>query len=259
MICSIFNRKFLSLILLVLIFSSCVSRKNMVYFRNVDQLRESVERNRNDNLQIQADDELTIRVSAPEQDAAIPFNLTQSIASQMGMGGAVELETYLVSDNGTIEFPVIGTVEVNGLTTIQLAEKIKGLISEYVKDPLVNVRILNFQISVLGEVNRPGTFSIDDDHINLSKAIAMAGDLTIFGRRENILIMGEEEGVKTYAYLDLTDANVVNSPYYNLRQNDVIYVEPRASRRQSAGSTGVAATYLSLASVLASLVILFTN
>ncbi|GHA49667.1 polysaccharide biosynthesis protein [Salinimicrobium marinum] len=231
----------------------------MVYFRNVDQLRESVERNRNDNLQIQADDELTIRVSAPEQDAALPFNLTKSIASPLAMGGAVELETYLVSDHGTIEFPVIGTVEVNGLTTIQLAEKIKGLISEYVKDPLVNVRILNFQVSVLGEVNRPGTFSIDDDHINLSKAIAMAGDLTIFGKRENILIMGEEEGVKTYAYLDLTDANVVNSPYYNLRQNDVIYVEPRSSRRQSAGSTGIAATYLSLASVLASLVILFTN
>ena len=259
MICSIFNRKFLPFILLVITLSSCVSRKNMVYFRNVDQLRESVERNRNDNLQIQADDELTIRVSAPEQDAAIPFNLTKSIASKMGMGGAVELETYLVADNGTIEFPVIGTVEVSGLTTIQLAEKIKGLISEYVKDPLVNVRILNFQVSVLGEVNRPGTFSIDDDHINLSKAIAMAGDLTIFGRRENILIMGEEEGVKTYAYLDLTDANVVNSPYYNLRQNDVIYVEPRSSRRQSAGSTGIAATYLSLASVLASLVILFTK
>lgn len=259
MVCPTISRKLLLLLAMVTVLSSCVSRKNMVYFRNVDQLRESVERNRNDNLQIQADDELTIRVSAPEQEAAIPFNLTKSIASQTGTGGTVEPETYLVSDEGTIEFPVIGTVEVNGLTTIELAGKIKSLISEYVKDPLVNVRILNFQISVLGEVNNPGTFSINDDHINLSKAIAMAGDLTIFGKRDNILILGEEEGVKTYAYLDLTDANVVNSPYYNLRQNDVIYVEPRASRRQSAGSTGIAATYLSLASVLASLIILFTN
>lgn len=231
----------------------------MVYFQNVSQLRESGERNRNDNLRIQPDDELTIRVSAPEQEAAIPFNLTKSIASQTGMGGNVELETYLVSDEGTIQFPVIGTVEVNGLTTIQLAEKIKGLITDYIKDPLVNVRILNFQISVLGEVNRPGTFSIDDDHINLSKAIAMAGDLTIFGKRENILIMGEEDGIKTYAYLNLTDANVVNSPYYNLRQNDVIYIEPKSSRRQTAGSTGIASTYLSIASVLASLVLIFTR
>lgn len=231
----------------------------MVYFQNVDQLRESVERNRNDNLQIQPDDELTIRVSAPEQTATIPFNLTQSVASQGGIGGNVELETYLVSDEGTIQFPVIGILEVQGLTTIELAEKIKNSISEYIKDPLVNVRILNFQISVLGEVNNPGTFSIDDDHINLSKAIAMAGDLTIFGKRENILILGEEEGVKTYAYLDLTDANVVNSPYYNLRQNDVIYIEPRSSRRQTAGSTGIAATYISIASVIASLVVLFTN
>ena len=150
-------------------------------------------------------------------------------------------------------------MEVQGLTTIELAEKIRKSILEYVKDPIINVRILNFQISVLGEVNNPGTFSIDDDHINLSKAIAMAGDLTLFGKRDNILILGEEEGVKTYAYLDLTDANVVNSPYYNLRQNDVIYVEPRSSRRQAAGSTNIAATYISIASVIASLVVLFTK
>ncbi|MCY2687554.1 polysaccharide biosynthesis/export family protein [Salinimicrobium sp. TH3] len=252
------NRIFV-LIIVLLTVSSCVTRKNMVYFQNVDQLRESVERNRNDNLQIQPDDELTIRVSAPEQEATIPFNLTKSVASEAGVGGSVELETYLVSSEGTIQFPVIGVMEVQGLTTTELAEKIRKSILEYVKDPIINVRILNFQISVLGEVNSPGTFSIDDDHINLSKAIAMAGDLTIFGKRDNILILGEEEGVKTYAYLDLTDANVVNSPYYNLRQNDVIYVEPRSSRRQAAGSTNIAATYISIASVIASLVVLFTK
>jgi polysaccharide export outer membrane protein len=252
-------KKIMVVIIVIFTTSSCVTRKNMVYFQNVDQLRESVERNRNDNLQIQPDDELTIRVSAPEQEATIPFNLTKTVTMQSGIGGPVELETYLVSDKGDIQFPVIGLMEVQGLTTIQLAEKIRLAISEYVKDPLVNVLILNFQISVLGEVNKPGTFSIDDDHINLSKAIAMAGDLTIHGKRDNILILGEEEGVKTYSYLDLTDAAVVNSPYYNLKQNDVIYVEPRSARRQSAGSTGIAATYISIASVIASLVVLFTN
>lgn len=246
--------------LIVLITTSCVSRKNIVYFQDIEQLGERVERRENNNLEIQPDDVLTIRVSAPEQEAAVPFNLTTSMASQMYIKGNVELETYLVSDEGTIEFPVIGTLEVQGLTNYELAEKVKEAIKEYVKDPIVNVRILNFQITVMGEVNNPGTFSIENDYISLSKAISMAGDLTILGKRDNILVMGEEEdGKKSYAYLDLTDANVVNSPHYNLRQNDVIYVEPRAARRQSAGPTGVASTYLSLASVIASLFILITK
>lgn len=239
--------------------TSCVPRKDMVYFQNIEQLRERGDRRESNNLEIQPDDVLTIRVSAPEQEAAIPFNLTKSMASQMNMTGNPELETYLVSNDGTIEFPVIGTVEVKGYTNHELAEKIKLLLTEYVKDPIVNVRILNFQISVLGEVNRPGTYSIEDDHISLTKALSMAGDLTINGKRRNILVMGEEDGVKTYAYLDLTDVNVVNSPHYNLRQNDVIYVEPRAKKLHAAGSTGIASTYLSLASVIASLVILLTK
>lgn len=247
----------ISVLCCILIVSSCVSRKNMVYFQDIEQLSESQKRNQQNNLEIQADDILTIRVTAPEQEAAIPFNLTKSVGTQVGTN--VELETYLVSNEGTIIFPVIGVVEVKGLTNIELAEKIKNEVSEYVKDPIVNVRILNFQISVLGEVRNPGTFTIENDHLTLSKALGLAGDLTIYGKRENILVMGEENGQKTYAYLDLTDANVVNSPHYNLRQNDVIYVEPKAVRRQSAGSTGIASTYLSLASVIASLVLIFTR
>lgn len=243
---------------IVLFTSSCVSRKEIVYFQNKDLLK-SENRSSSNNVEIKSDDVLTIRVSAPEQDAALPFNLTKSLNSQVGMGGNAELESYVVSNNGTIEFPVIGTVEVKGLTTTELSDKIKNSISQYVKDPIVNVRILNFQISVLGEVNNPGTFSIEDDHINLSKALALAGDLTIFGKRNNILIMAEEDGEITYTYLDITNANVVDSPYYNLRQNDVIYVEPISTRRQSAGSTGIASTYLSLASVVASLIILLTR
>lgn len=231
----------------------------MVYFQNIEQLKKSENRRSGNNLEIQPDDVLTIRVSAPEQEAALPFNLTKSIASQERVMGEVELETYLVSNEGTIVFPVVGTIEVKGLTNMELAKKIQDQISEYVKDPIVNVRILNFQISVLGEVNNPGTFSIEDDHITLSKALSMAGDLTIFGKRDNILVMGEDGDHKTYAYLDLTDANTVNSPHYNLRQNDVVYVEPRGTRRQSAGSTGLASTYLSIVSVLASLVILITR
>lgn len=245
--------------LCILLTSSCVSRKEMVYFQDIEQLKKSEIRRSGNNLEIQPDDLLTIRVSAPEQEAAIPFNLTKSIQSRDAIRGDVEPETYMVSNQGTIEFPVLGTIEVADLTTFEVADKLQKMITEYVRDPIINVRILNFQISVLGEVANPGTFPIEDDHVDLSKALAMAGDLTIFGKRENILVMGESEGEKTYAYLDLTDANVVNSPHYNLRQNDVVYVEPKATRRQTAGSTGLASTYISIASVLASLIILFTN
>lgn len=252
--------KFLLLCCLSFLFAtSCVPRKDIAYFQEIEQLRKSVDRNQGNNIEIKADDVLTIRVSAPEQEAAIPFNLTKSMASQQNLGGNVELETYLVSNEGTIQFPVVGTIKVSGLTNIQLAEKIKDEIAIYVKDPIVNVRILNFQISVLGEVHRPGTFNIEDDHITLPKALALAGDLTLFGKRNNILVLGEQDGETTYAYLDLTKASVVNNPFYNLRQNDIIYVEPKATRRQTAGSTGLAATYLSIISVVASLIILITK
>lgn len=245
--------------LFFILISSCVSRRNMVYFQEIEKIAENTREAYNNNLRIKPDDVLTIRVSAPEQEAAMPFNLTKHIGSEQSFRGDVELETYLVSDEGTIEFPVIGTIEVEGMTNISLAEKIKDLIDEYVKDAIVNVRILNFNISVLGEVRNPGLFSIENDHIDLAQAIAMAGDLTIYGKRNNILVMGEENGKKSYAYLDLTDANIVNSPFYNLRQNDVVYVEPKNSRRQSSGWTQVASTYFSLASVIASLVVLITR
>lgn len=239
--------------------SSCVSRKEIVYFQGIDQIPRSVNRDLTNNLEIQPDDVLTIRVSAPEQEAALPFNLTKSLGAQENISGVVELETYLVSDKGTIVFPVIGTIEVKGLTNIELAIKIQGLIDGYVKDPIVNVRILNFQVTVLGEVNSPGTFSIEDDHLSITKALSMAGDLTIFGKRDNILIIGEKDGMKTHAYLDLTNANVVNSPHYYLRQNDVIYVEPKGTRRQSASSLGIASSYISVASALITIIFLLTK
>lgn len=239
----------------LLMLSSCISRKEMIYFQESD----NVNFDQAENLKIKPGDLLTIRVSAPEQEAAQPFNLTKSIASVERIGGQVELETYMVSDLGNIEFPVIGTIKVKGLTNFELSERIKNDVSNYVQDPIVNVRILNFQISVLGEVKNPGTFNIEDDHLSLAKALGMAGDLTINGRRDNILIMREIDGRKTNAYLDITDSRVVKSPYYNIKQNDVIYIEPRAARRQAAGGLGVVSSYLSIASVLISFVILITR
>ncbi|MUP47509.1 polysaccharide export protein [Gramella sp. BOM4] len=228
----------------------------MVYFQN-DQ--DNVNFDLNKNLKIQPNDQLTIRVSTPEPEAALPFNLTKSVTSPENMGGNVELETYMVAADGTIEFPVLGTVEVAGLNTFELSRKIKDAISIYVKDAIVNVRVQNFRISVLGEVQNPGTFVIQDDFISLTQALGLAGDMTIFGRRDNVMVIREVDGQKTKTYLDLTDFESVNSPFFNLRQNDVVYVEPIATKRQSAGVINNASGYLAILSFLISTVILVTN
>ncbi|GAA4313803.1 polysaccharide biosynthesis/export family protein [Pontixanthobacter gangjinensis] len=248
--------KIVQVILCLLLITSCVSKKKVAYFQNLENQKSLP-----NNIEIQPDDLLTIRVSAPEQEAALPFNLTKTVGGGGNMGNAnVELETYMVSNDGTIEFPVIGTVEVQGYTSIELASKIKELVSPYVKDPIVNVRILNFKISVLGEVRSPGLYKVEDDYISLPQALSMAGDIMISGKRKNVLVMREgKNGEKRHAYLDLTDANVINSPFYNLQQNDVVYVEPTGAAKQGAGYLGTVSRYLGVASVAISLVLLFTN
>jgi polysaccharide export outer membrane protein len=251
------------ILLAVFLLSSCVSRKQIAYFQNIEKLQKRSVNQAGNNIKIKPDDKLSIRVTAPEPDAAIPFNITKPMSSLSGTAGSnAESETYLVSNEGTIGFPVIGTIKVAGHTNIELANKIIKLISEdvqYIKDPIVNVRILNFQITVLGEVNNPGTFSIEDDHISLPKALGLAGDLTIYGLRENVIIISEDDGEKSYNYVDLTDVESLNSPQSYLRQDDIVYVEPKGTRRQSASSIGIAGAYLSIVSVIMTTVILLTK
>ena len=244
-------------LLSVILTSSCVSKKKVAYFQGLEDQKSLP-----NNVEIQADDLLTIRVSAPEQEAALPFNLTKTVgAATNGAAAAnVELETYMVANDGSIDFPVIGRVEVAGYTSIELAKKLKEMVSPYVKDPIVNVRILNFKVSVMGEVASPGLYRVEDDYISLPQALSMAGDVLITGKRKNILVMREgKDGEKLHAYLNLTDADVINSPFYNLQQNDVVYVEPTGAAKQGAGYLGTVSRYLGVASVAISLVLLFTN
>lgn len=231
----------------------------MIYFQDQDQISEDIAYHQNESLEIKPGDLLTIRVTASEQEAAQPFNLVKAVISTDRINGSVQLESYMVSQKGEIDFPVIGRVKVEGLTAFELSDKIKESISEYVKDAIVNVRILNFKVSVLGEVKSPGTFTIEDDHLSLAQALGLAGDLTIYGRRDNILVMREVDGKKVTARLDLTDSRIVSSPFYSLKQNDVIYVEPKVAKVQSASTLGVASRYLSIASLVTSLVILITK
>ena len=246
--------------------NSCVSRKEIVYFQGLDKAGAKLESNKEKGLEIKPNDLLTISVSAPEQEAALPFNLPVIGVPQTGaeigglsVNGRQQLQTYLVDSDGNIEFPILGTLAVAGLNRQQLSAKLKKKISDYVQEPIVNVRIVNFQVSVLGEVARPGTFDIRDEYLSLPKALGLAGDLTIYGRRDNVLVMREENGKKIHAYLDLTDPEVIDSPFYYLEQNDVVYVEPNGAQRQSASYNRNAGVYISIASVLISLIVLITK
>lgn len=252
-------------LLLVSLASSCVSRERIVYFQGLEEAEAQMHKQKENSLKIKPSDLLTISVSAPEQSAALPFNLPVIGVSQggmdmgMGVSGRPQLQSYLVEDNGEIDFPILGKVDVEGLSQQQLASKLKEKIKRYVQDPIVNVRVVNFQISVLGEVNRPGTFDVGDDHFTLPQALGMAGDMSIYGKRDNVLVMREENGRTTHAYLDLGDAQVINSPYYYLQQNDVVYVEPNGPQRQSASYNRNAGVYISIASVLVSVAVLLTR
>ncbi|MFV8226331.1 polysaccharide biosynthesis/export family protein [Christiangramia aquimixticola] len=257
--------KSLQVVLCVFLLSSCVSRKEIVYFQGLEEAGERLEQNQNKSLAIKPNDLLTISVSAPEQAAAMPFNLPvvgmpeTSGPLALSPQGRQQLQTYLVAKDGKIEFPVLGEMTVEGLSTQELASKLKKDISEFVQDPIVNVRITNFQVSVLGEVNRPGTYDVTGEHLSLPKALGLAGDLSIYGERSNVLVMREVDGKKVYKYLDLTNPEILESPFYYLQQNDVVYVEPNSAQRQSASYNRNAGVYISIASVLISLAVLLTR
>ncbi|MFN4764633.1 polysaccharide biosynthesis/export family protein [Gillisia sp. Q332] len=251
-------------ILSLIFLNSCVSGKKITYFQNMEQLEQLAEASKT-GLSIKPNDLITISVSAYNMEAAMPFNLLVTGRSAGGgdaglsAGGTQQLQPFLVDSDGNIEFPQLGTMKVAGMNRQELSGKLKTLISQYVKEPIVNVRIVNFQVSVLGEVNFPGTFSVPDEYLSLPKALGLAGDMSIYGQRENVLVVREENGQKSYAYLDLTDANVMNSSYYYLKQNDMVYVEPNKSQKQRSGINPNTGIYFSIASVLISLAILITR
>tara|TARA_Y100001963_G_scaffold124779_1_gene175849 strand:- start:54 stop:848 length:795 start_codon:yes stop_codon:yes gene_type:complete len=258
--------KFIFSLFFLVMLSSCVSREEMVYFQNLDQLKGDADHLIYNNLEIKPNDQLAITVSADEVKAAMPFNLPyvgNSLGAQTGevrVNGTPSLQTYLVNAEGEIQFPVLGTIKVAGLNRKELSQMLENKISEYIQEPIVMVRISNFQITVLGEVNHPGTFPITDEYLSLPKALGMAGDLTIYGKRKNVLVVREgKDGEKVHAYLDLTDADVINSPFYYLQQNDVVYVEPNGPQLQSANYNRNASVYISIASVLVSLAVLLTR
>ena len=220
-----------SLLLVVLITTSCASRKELVYLQSGSNTKELVSY----EPVLQPDDVVMIVVSSENPEVAAPYNLkaiTVQGDTENGIG-TQRMQTYILDKEGKIEFPLLGTISLSGLTKTQAVAKLKELLKDHVNDAVINFRILNFKITVLGEVQKPGTYPVSSERITLLEAIGMSGDLTIYGNRTNVLLIREKNGTKTMERIDLTKSDFLNSSAYYLSQNDVVYVEPNKTRINS--------------------------
>lgn len=249
--------KFFLTIISVLLLASCASRKDIAYLQNIDGSASG--QSLSFEPVLQPDDLLSIIVSAETPEVTVPFNLPAIQGNYEINNNQNGIKTYLIDNSGNIEFPVIGKIKLGGLTRSAANAKLVSAISEYIKNPSINLRILNYKISVLGEVMRPGTFTLASERITLLEALAMAGDLTIYGKRDNILVIRESEGKKTFNRIDLTKADFINSPYYYLTQNDQIVVEPNKTRVNASAFGPNVTGIISVASLLITIVVLIVN
>lgn len=214
----------LSLIFITLL-PSCVSWSELRNFRNDDEVEPLVWQTMNiDNkieLEIQPDDILSIQVYTVDMVASAPFNLTSSED-----GGNQSKSGYLVNADGYIDFPVIGQLKLSGLTIEAAKNLLLERLMPFLNSPIVNIRFVNFKITILGEVKSPSTLVIEDESINILEALGRVGDVTEYGRRDNVLIIREKDNERTFGYINLQSQDIFQSPYFYLAQNDVIYVEP---------------------------------
>ncbi|CAM3645657.1 polysaccharide biosynthesis/export family protein [Flavobacterium gelidilacus] len=221
------------ILLLSLCFGSCASADKFALLQNVSNTNETKEADF--QVKLQPDDLLMIMISAENPIIAQPYNLSNvSVATNNETAAGLQrLLSYQIDQLGTIQLPGLGIIKAAGKTRNELMAHIEKLLEGKITNPVITIRILNFKISVQGEVNRPGTFPINSERVTLLEALSMAGDLTIYGKRDNILVIREENGIKSFQKVDITKGDFVNSPYYYLSQNDVIYVEPNKTRVNS--------------------------
>ncbi len=257
--------KLMTMAAMALLLASCGSTKDVPYFQNAETVDLSSSSYLYD-ARIMPKDQLTITVSTINGEASAPFNLTVPTPYTVNMRSSYSqalLQTYLVDNNGKISFPIIGEVTVGGLTKSEAEQLIAQRIQPYINDaerPIVTVRMTGYQISVIGEVNRPGTFTVSREKITVLEALAQAGDLTIYGQRKNVQLIREDaHGQKSIHILDLTDANLINSPYYYMQQNDVINVTPNKVKAQNSSVGSMTTLWFSATSILISLTSLLYN
>mgnify|MGYP001163251589 CR=1 FL=1 len=249
----IFHRKkygvntLLPLLSILLLLSSCASREELVYFQgpppNLDSIHHAPPT-------LQPDDLLAITVSAADLEATLPFNQVSPYTARAGSGQNQDRQiTYLIDEQGYIDYPVLGRIKLGGLTRAQAMDMMRRLLSEYIIDPGVNIHITNFRVTVIGEVRNPGSFTLPEERVTVLEALGLAGDLTINGVRNNVLVIRHTEGEKSFYRLDLTSNDIIQSPAYFLRQNDVIYVEPNKAQINSSTYSRNTSVVISIASL----------
>ncbi len=254
------SRLFLALLFIGLITTGCTHKKNLVYFQGDQAIGDA---NKSYNPVLKSDDILSITIMDLDLEAIKPFNLPQSALSQ-NMGGYTQGAPtplgYLVDPKGNVDFPVIGKIKLAGLTRSSAVDTLKKGLLPYLKHPTVLIRVLNYKITVLGEVRNPGTFTIPNERITLPEALGIAGDLQITAVRKNILVIREVEGKRTETRVDLTSKELFSSSVYYLSQNDVVYVEPnRAKINSSVVNTSNISLVVSVISLLVTMAVLFTR
>ena len=254
------------LLLATTLLSSCGTTKQIAYLQNSDSIDFAQSRFLYD-ARIMPKDQITISVNTTTPEASVPFNLllqnsyTQGRTISQGSGGI--LMPYLVDNDGFINFPIVGRLKVGGLTKAEaeqlVTEKIRPYMAES-ENPVVTVTMASYSVSVLGEVNHPGTFQVSREKITILEALAQAGDLTIYGVRDRVKLIREDAtGKKSIETLNLCDANIINSPYYYLQQNDVVYVEPNKIKAQNSKVGQTTTLWFSATSILVSLTSLLYN
>ena len=242
------------MLVIPLFLSSCVSKKDVYYFQDIES---SDLQNSFNFLSIQPGDILDVQIKALNPESVLIFQ--RSTNSLQGQLESRSIEGYLVGENGSINLPIIGAVDTNDMTTNSLALEIQAALSPYIKNPSVNIRVLNFRVSVLGEVAMPGTFSVMDEGISIPQALGLAGDLTINGDRNHLLLIRNQDGQKLNQVIDLTKSEFLQSEFYFLKQNDIIYVRPNIAKVKSSGLVGSVGTLFSILSLALSLFLVITT
>ncbi|WP_140487662.1 polysaccharide biosynthesis/export family protein [Flavobacterium sp. GSA192] len=244
---------------LMFLFFSCTPKKNILYYQNIDEMASA--KLNSYEIRIQPDDLLQINISAEDPKITAPFNLNPMNVIAEGNSqtqlNKSAINDYLVDADGYIDFPELGKLKLSGMTRSEVLALFKKKISAYIKNPIITVRLQNFKVAVHGEVNGPGIVDVASDRITLIEALTKSGDLKTTANRKNILVIREIDGVKSYFRVDVTNADFINSPYYYLAQNDVVYVEPK--NRTLSPDLTLVTTLTSFAVSLLSFVLILTR
>ena len=254
-----FFRKAKLLLGILLLLTSCTSYQKIPYLQDFETINATEEVTAMYDAHIRPKDLLTITVNTTDPEAAAPFNLTVQSAANSNLTQWVTqqaaLQQYLVDNQGNIDFPVLGELHLGGLSMNEAESMIREKLQPFLKEtPIVTVRMVNYKISVLGEVAKPGTFIINNEKVNVLEALAMAGDMTIWGLRDNVKLVREEEnGKRNIVVLDLNRADIVKSPYYHLQQNDILYVSPNKTKAKNSDTGQSTSLWVSATSILVSI------